>query len=80
MNRRPPIRIDASWTPLPGLFTVEDLAGIEGLEVFAVALVLRGTEVLYGVYVRDLERCLGTPKPFVSRPKRPSIEPAPPAR
>lgn len=77
MHRRPTVRIDASWTALPGLFTAEDLEGIEGLEVYAVPLVLRHHTVLYGVYVRELERCLSEPKPFAARARRPSIVPSP---
>ena len=77
MLPRPTVRIDASWTALPGLFTAEDLEGIEGLEVYAVPLVLRHHAVLYGVYVRDLDHCLSAPTPFVARSRRPSIEPSP---
>jgi hypothetical protein len=42
--------------------------------------VLRGAQVLYGVYVRDLERCLGEPVPHRPQSRRSSVEPAPPAR
>lgn len=76
MIRHRNIRIDASWTALPGLFTARDLEAIEELEVCAVPLVLRGAEVLYGVYVRELDACLSAPKPFVRPSQRPSFEPA----
>jgi hypothetical protein len=78
MVRHRSIRIDASWTALPGLFTAADLDAIEELEVYAVPLVLRGKDVLYGVYVRELDACLGEPTPFCARAPRRSIEPAAP--
>jgi hypothetical protein len=76
MIRHRNIRIDASWTALPGLFTARDLEAIEELEVYAVPLVLRGNEVLYGVYVRELDACLSAPKPFVRPSQRPALGPA----
>lgn len=78
MNRSRSIRIDASWTALPGLFTAADLESIEELEVYAVPLVLRGNDILYGVYVRELDACLSEPTPFAGRSRRPSIEPSAP--
>jgi hypothetical protein len=78
MARHRSIRIDASWTALPGLFTAADLDAIEEIEVYAVPLVLRGSEVLYGVYVRELEACLSEPIPFYARARRRSIEPEAP--
>jgi hypothetical protein len=75
MANRAPLRLDDSWIALPGLFTAHDLADLDGLEVHAIPLVLRGTEVLYGVYVRERElRADDAP----TRRRRTSIEPAAP--
>jgi hypothetical protein len=75
MANRAPLRLDDSWIALPGLFTTDDLEGIDDLDVHAIPLVLRGTEVLYGVYLRERD---ARPSDAPPRRRRESIEPVAP--